>query len=107
MNRYDRQISVAEFGLDGQKKLAAAKILVVGAGGLASPVLQYLAGAGLGRIKVMDYDIVSVNNMHRQTIFRSVDLGLAKAGAAATNMRRLNLDCLLTPISEPITLENT
>ena len=106
MNRYDRQISVAEFGVDGQKKLAAAKILVVGAGGLASPVLQYLAGAGLGHIKVMDYDIVSVNNMHRQTIFRSDDLGLAKAGAAATNMRGLNPDCQMTPIIEPLTPDN-
>jgi molybdopterin/thiamine biosynthesis adenylyltransferase len=106
MNRYDRQISVAEFGVDGQKKLAAAKILVVGAGGLASPVLQYLAGAGLGHIKVMDYDIVSVNNMHRQTIFRADDLGLAKAGAAATNMRRLNPDCQMTPIIEPLTPDN-
>ena len=106
MNRYDRQISVAEFGVDGQKKLAAAKILVVGAGGLASPVLQYLAGAGLGHIKVMDYDIVSVNNMHRQTIFRTDDLGLAKAGAAATNMRGLNPDCQMTPIIEPLTPDN-
>jgi molybdopterin/thiamine biosynthesis adenylyltransferase len=106
MNRYDRQISVAEFGVDGQKKLAAATILVVGAGGLASPVLQYLAGAGLGHIKVMDYDIVSVNNMHRQTIFRTDDLGLAKAGAAATNMRGLNPDCLMTPIIEPLTPDN-
>ena len=106
MNRYDRQISVSEFGVDSQKKLAASKILVVGAGGLASPVLQYLAGAGLGHIKVMDYDIVSVDNMHRQTIFRTDDLGLAKAGAAATNMRGLNPDCLMTPIIEPLTPDN-
>jgi len=106
MNRYDRQISVAEFGADGQKKLASAKILVVGAGGLASPVLQYLAGAGLGHIKVIDYDIVSVNNMHRQTIFRSDDLGLAKAGAAASHMRSLNPDCHMTPIIEPLTPDN-
>ena len=54
----------------------------------------------------MDYDIVSVNNMHRQTIFRSDDLGLAKAGAAATNMRRLNPDCQMTPIIEPLTPDN-
>jgi len=106
MNRYDRQISVAEFGADGQKKLASAKILVVGAGGLASPVLQYLAGAGLGHIKVIDYDIVSVNNMHRQTIFRSDDLGLAKAGAAASHMRSLNPDCHMTSIIEPLTPDN-
>ena len=106
MSRYDRQISVAEFGVAGQAKLAAARLLVVGAGGLASPVLQYLAGAGLGHIKLVDPDVVSTNNMHRQTIFRSSDLGTAKAAAAASHMRDLNPDCAITPIIQSVTPDN-
>ena len=103
MSRYERQISVAEFGRDGQAKLAAARVLIVGAGGLASPVLQYLAGAGIGHIRLADPDIVSVTNMHRQTIFRTSDFGTAKALAAASHMRELNPDCEIKPIVAQVT----
>jgi molybdopterin/thiamine biosynthesis adenylyltransferase len=106
MSRYDRQTAVTEFGSAGQEKLAAACMLVVGAGGLASPVLQYLVGAGLGQIRLADPDVVSMENLHRQTIFREGDLGSAKAETAAKHMKALNPDCRITPITAPVTPDN-
>lgn len=97
MSRYARQYAL--IGAAGQDRLARAHLLVVGAGGLAAPVLQYLAGAGVGRITLMDGDRVSASNLHRQTLFRMGDLGAPKAEAAAAHLARLNPDCAVRPVA--------
>ena len=90
LRRYSRYLLIPEVGLAGQERLASARVLVVGAGGLGSPVLQYLAAAGVGRIGVMDDDVVDETNLQRQTIFATRDIGQRKAEVAAAYVHALN-----------------
>jgi sulfur-carrier protein adenylyltransferase/sulfurtransferase len=98
VNRYERQIVLPEVGAAGQARLAGARALVVGAGGLGVPVLQYLAGAGVGRIVLVDPDRVERGNLHRQPIYGERSLGMPKAEAAAAVLADLNPDVAVEPV---------
>ncbi|MFI2744437.1 molybdopterin-synthase adenylyltransferase MoeB [Zhouia sp. PK063] len=87
---YARQVLLTEIGVAGQAKLSKARVLVIGAGGLGCPVLQYLAGAGVGTIGIVDGDVVSVTNLHRQILYGVADVGKPKALVAANRLRQLN-----------------
>lgn len=89
-SRYARHTRLAELGEIGQRRLAAARVLVVGAGGLGSPSLTYLAAAGVGTIGVVDDDVVEVSNLHRQPLHGESDLSRAKAESAADRLREIN-----------------
>ncbi len=84
--RYARQVALAEVGAEGQRRLAAARVLVIGAGGLGCPALIYLAAAGVGQITVCDGDRVEASNLHRQVLFSDEDIGTNKAEAAARRL---------------------
>lgn len=88
--RYARHILLREVGGQGQQKLLAARVLVVGVGGLGSPILSYLAAAGVGTIGVSDSDTVALSNLQRQTLFRTEDVAREKTGAAKDAIARLN-----------------
>ena len=90
LRRYSRHLLIPEVGLAGQETLAAARVLVVGAGGLGSPILAYLAAAGVGRIGIVDDDVVDVTNLQRQILFDTADVGRAKAATAAERLHALN-----------------
>src|SRR5690606_14147400 len=105
-NRYLRQMILKSFGTSGQAKLAQAKVLVIGAGGLGCPALQYLTAAGVGTIGIVDYDIVSITNLHRQILFSESDLSKPKASTAAAKLTALNSEVKLYVYIEKITTEN-
>lgn len=92
-DRYARQVSLPEIGLQGQAKLAQAAVLVVGAGGLGCPVLQYLATAGVGRLGIVDPDRVEHSNLHRQILYTPADVGNFKARVAARRVQAFNPAC--------------
>jgi molybdopterin/thiamine biosynthesis adenylyltransferase/rhodanese-related sulfurtransferase len=88
--RYSRQITLPEFGLEGQRRLSQSSVLIVGAGGLGSPVALYLAAAGVGRLGIVDADKVELSNLHRQILHTTADVGRDKAASAAAAIGRLN-----------------
>jgi molybdopterin/thiamine biosynthesis adenylyltransferase/rhodanese-related sulfurtransferase len=90
LRRYSRHLLIPEVGLAGQERLSRARVLVVGAGGLGTPVLQYLAAAGVGRIGICDDDVVDETNLQRQVIFADADVGRQKVAAAAERVVALN-----------------
>jgi len=90
LKRYQRHFALPGFGQEAQEKLKNSKVLVVGAGGLGSPVLLYLAAAGVGTLGIIDHDVVSLSNLQRQVIFTENDLGLSKAKQAADRAKQLN-----------------
>lgn len=89
-SRYVRQTALPEIGLKGQEKLHKARVLIVGAGGLGSPLAMYLAAAGIGTIGVADFDIVSESNLQRQILYNEADLGKTKADLAANRIKAIN-----------------
>jgi molybdopterin/thiamine biosynthesis adenylyltransferase len=91
IRRYDKQIMIPEIGLKGQEKLKQAKVLVIGAGGLGCPVLQYLAAAGIGKIGIVEFDIVDETNLQRQVLYGSSDVGKLKSIIAKNRLGHLNL----------------
>ena len=92
-DRYHRQTSLEAIGVDGQHKLQKARVLVVGAGGLGSPLIEYLAAAGVGHIGIIDDDTVSASNLNRQILYDISQVGKPKANCAADVVRRMNPDC--------------
>jgi molybdopterin/thiamine biosynthesis adenylyltransferase/rhodanese-related sulfurtransferase len=88
--RYARQMALSEVGLEGQSRINAARVLVVGAGGLGCAVLQYLCAAGVGHLTIVDHDRVEEANLHRQPLYRMTDLGRSKTDAARDALRALN-----------------
>src|SRR5512136_206939 len=97
LERYARHIVLREVGGPGQAKLKAARVLVVGAGGLGAPVLLYLAAAGVGRIGIVDDDVVSLSNLQRQVIHATPDIGRPKVESAAGVIARLNPHVVVEP----------
>lgn len=104
--RYDRQIKLDEVGPAGQEKLRKARVLIVGVGGLGCPAAQYLAGAGVGRIGLMDHDKVSITNLHRQVLYNESDVGNSKAVVAKEKLQRMNSEIELIALEEALTKEN-
>ena len=90
LSRYSRHLIIPEFNIEGQRKLKAAKVLVVGTGGLGAPLLQYLAAAGVGTIGVLDFDVVEDSNLQRQVLFSTSDIGKPKVLAAKERLEGLN-----------------
>lgn len=105
--RYSRQITLDEIGLNGQKKLQDASVLVVGAGGLGCPLLLYLAGAGIGRIGIIDHDLVDETNLHRQILYHISDIGKQKADIAAEKIRLFNPELHIDSYAFKLTSENS
>lgn len=105
-SRYGRQTMLQEIGSEGQEKLRKAKVLVVGAGGLGSPVSLYLVGAGIGTIGLMDEDVVSVSNLHRQVLYAENEVGMKKTEQAAIRLRALNSEVAVRTYPCRLSAEN-
>lgn len=106
MSRYDRQIKLTEVGRRGQERLHHAKVLLVGVGGLGCPAAMYLAGAGVGKIGLMDHDKVDLSNLHRQVLFQESDVGRSKAVVAKERLEKQNSEVQFEVFEEPLTVEN-
>jgi molybdopterin-synthase adenylyltransferase len=106
LDRYARHIVLREIGGPGQQKLLKARVLVVGAGGLGSPLLLYLAAAGVGHLGIIDDDTVSLSNLQRQIIHRTEDVGRAKTGSAGAAIAALNPDVRVSLHELRLTEEN-
>lgn len=106
LTRYSCQIALPGFGEAAQKLLKQAKVLVVGAGGLGCPALQYLVSAGVGTIGVADYDTISISNLHRQVLYNPGDAGLKKVVVASARLQKQNPDVKLVSLDLKITSDN-
>jgi adenylyltransferase/sulfurtransferase len=106
LDRYARHIVLSEIGGEGQKRLLAASVAIVGAGGIGSPVIQYLAAAGVGRLRVIDDDRVSLDNLQRQVLFGTPDIGRAKTEAAGAAVTRLNEDVAFEGVEARLSAAN-
>ncbi len=106
VNRYSRQMLLSEVGEEGQLKLLQSRVLIVGAGGLGSPVALYLAAAGVGTLGIYDFDVVDLSNIHRQPLHFSADVGMPKTESAKETLRRINPHISIATHQERFTAEN-
>jgi len=104
--RYDRQIMVRGFGVEGQEKLKQARIFIAGAGGLGSAAATYLTAAGVGMIRVVDHDMVELSNLNRQVLHWDEDIGKKKVDSATEKLKRLNQEVEVEAIAEMVTEAN-
>lgn len=100
LDRYARQIILPAFGGAGQAKLKASHVAVIGAGGIGCPAITYLAAAGVGKLTIIDHDVVELSNLQRQPLFTDADIGAPKATVAADAARRINLHVEAIPVAE-------
>jgi adenylyltransferase/sulfurtransferase len=106
LSRYDRHIIIPDFGFEAQKKLKAAKVFVVGSGGLGSPSLLYLAAAGVGTIGIIDFDVVDDSNLQRQVLFGVNEIGQLKVEAAKKRLEALNPHITIKIYNEQLSSKN-
>ena len=104
--RYNRHIIIPDFGIEAQKKLKAAKVLVIGSGGLGSPLLLYLAAAGVGTLGIVDLDVVDDSNLQRQVLFGVQDIGIPKVEAAKIRLKQLNPHIKIKTYNTQFTSQN-
>ncbi len=104
--RYGRHLTLPEVGEEGQRRLKGSSALVIGAGGLGSPVALYLAAAGVGRITLCDFDVVDLSNLQRQVLFGTSDVGREKVAAATDRLRDLNPHVAIEPVSARVSSQN-
>ncbi len=100
--RYSRHIMLPDIDLHGQQKILAAKVLIIGAGGLGSPVALYLAASGVGEISIVDYDVVELNNLQRQIAHNEASIGQLKVQSCADSMKQLNSDIKINTIDHEL-----
>ncbi len=105
-SRYHRQTILPEIGASGQEKLTASKVLVIGAGGLGCPILQYLVAAGVGTVGIVDFDSVEVSNLHRQVLYGEHSIGKNKALTAKNYLTNLNPEIIIHAYPEKLTPKN-
>jgi len=106
IERYSRQLNLPDFDLEHQQRLANAKVLVVGAGGLGSPLILYLAAAGVGNIGIIDFDKIEVHNLHRQILYTSEDVGYHKVDIAYAKVKAINPDINCSIYKDRLSTEN-
>ena len=104
--RYSRHLIMPEVGMEGQLKLKASSVLCIGAGGLGSPVAMYLAAAGVGRIGIVDFDIVDYSNLQRQIIHGTPDVGRPKLDSASDRLNAINPEIHVETHNEALTSSN-
>ena len=98
LDRYSRQIMLEEIGYQGQLKLRNAKVCVVGVGGLGNPITTRLVAMGIGKLRIVDRDVIELSNLHRQTMFDESDVGQVKVEVAAKKLQKLNPDVVIEPL---------
>jgi molybdopterin-synthase adenylyltransferase len=106
LERYTRHILLKEIGGAGQRALLDATVVVIGAGGIGSPAIHYLAAAGVGRLRVIDDDVVDLSNLQRQTLFATADVGRPKVDVAAERVAAMNPDVTVEPVTVRIDADN-
>lgn len=106
LNRYNKHLMLPKFGIAAQQKLKAAKVLVIGAGGLGCPMLLYLAAAGIGTIGIVDHDCIELNNLQRQILYDRIDIGKLKVEVAKQKLLKINPHIAIETYGTSITSEN-